>query len=248
MAETSDARSRVVLVTGGTRGIGREVAERLAAQSAAVVINYAGRDDLAEQVVAEIEKAGAKGLALKGDVADENAMSAVFDRVEKEFGGVDVVVHAAGIMPLSPLADLDLEVLDRVLHVNVRGAFVVNQQAVRRVRAGGSIVNVTSSLAKFARLNYAAYAASKAAIDAISLILARELRDRDVTVNSVAPGPVETELFYKGKSQELVDRIRGEVPLGRLGRVEDIAGVVEALVGPARWINGQTIYANGGAI
>jgi 3-oxoacyl-[acyl-carrier protein] reductase len=164
------------------------------------------------------------------------------------FGGVDVVVNSAGIMRLAPLAELDLAELDAHLRTNVRGAFVVDQQAVRRVRPGGAIVNVTSSLTRFARPGYSAYAASKGAVEAITLILARELRGRDITVNAVAPGPTSTALFLEGKPQELIDRMAAEVPLERIAAPSDIAEVIAFLAGPARWINGQTLYANGGAI
>ncbi len=158
-----------------------------------------------------------------------------------------MVVNAAGIMLLSPLADLDLEVFDRIIRTNLRGTFVVDQQAARRLRTGGAIINFSSSLTKLARPGYSAYAATKGAVEAITLILARELRGRDITVNAVAPGPTATPLFLDGKPQELIDRIAAEPPLERLGQPDDIAEIVAFLAGPARWINGQVIYANGGS-
>jgi 3-oxoacyl-[acyl-carrier protein] reductase len=161
---------------------------------------------------------------------------------------VDVVVHAAGIMPLSPLVDMDLEVLDRVLRTNVRGTFVVNQQAARRLRPGGAVINFSSSITRFSRPGYTAYGASKGAVEAITLTLARELRGRDITVNAVAPGPTATALFLSDKPDELITRMAGEAPLGRLGRPSDVAEVVAFLAGPGRWINGQVLYVNGGAI
>jgi len=240
--------SRVAIVTGGSRGIGREVAERLARDGLAVVIDYAGDKAAADSAVAELTATGAQVLAVQGDVADEVAMRAVFDQAEERFGGVDVVVHCAGIMPLSPLADLDLAVLDRVLRTNVRGTFVVDQLAVRRVRAGGAIVNFSSSITRFARPGYAAYGASKGAVEAMTLILARELRGRDITVNTVAPGPTATDMFLDGKSDELIARIAAEPPLERLAQPGDIAETVAFLAGPGRWVNGQVLYVNGGAI
>ncbi|GAA5185471.1 SDR family oxidoreductase [Rugosimonospora acidiphila] len=239
---------RVAIVTGGSRGMGRAFAVRLAADGYAVVVNYAGNTTEANATVDLVTGAGGKAIAVRGDVADENAVAALFDTAEREFGGVDVVVHAAGIMPTSPLADLDLAMLDEVLRVNLRGTFVVNQQAVRRVRSGGAIINISSSIAKFSRPGYSAYAATKGGVEAITLILARELRGRDVTVNVVAPGPVATELFFQGKSEELVARISAEPPMERLGTPTDIAEIISFLAGPARWINGQVLYANGGAI
>jgi len=238
---------RVAIVTGGSSGIGREAAARLGRDGYSVVIGYAGNQAAAAEAVKEVEQAGGRAIAVQADVADETAVAALFDRAEQEFGGIDVVVNAAGIMPLAPLADLDLEVFDRVVRTNLRGTFVVDQQAVRRVRDGGAIVNVSSSLTKLARPNYSAYSATKGGVEAITLILARELRGRDITVNTVAPGPTATALFFEGKSQELIDRITAEPPLERLGQPSDIAEVIAFLAGPARWINGQVIYANGGS-
>jgi 3-oxoacyl-[acyl-carrier protein] reductase len=248
MSTEPTTAGRVAIVTGGTRGIGLQAAERLASDGYAVVVNFAGNQAAADDAVRALVKAGARALAVRADVADEVAVSAMFDRAEEEFGGVDVVVNAAGTMPLSPLVDLDLSVLDTVLRTNVRGAFVVDQQAARRLRPGGAIINIASSLSRFARPGYSAYSASKGAVEAISLILARELRGRDITVNAVAPGPIATELFLKDKPQELVDRMTAEIPLGRLGEPTDIAEIVAFLAGPGRWVNGQVIYANGGAI
>lgn len=238
---------RVAIVTGGSSGIGREAATRLGQDGYAVVIGYGGNQAAAEETVKEVEQAGGRAIAVRADVADETAVAALFDRAEQEFGGIDVVVNAAGIMPLAPLADLDLDVFDRVVRTNLRGTFVVDQQAVRRVRSGGAIVNISSSLTKLARPAYSAYSATKGGVEAITLILARELRGRDITVNTVAPGPTATALFFEGKSQELIDRIAAEPPLERLGQPSDIAEIIAFLAGPARWINGQVIYANGGS-
>ncbi|HEX2131684.1 MAG TPA: SDR family oxidoreductase [Actinophytocola sp.] len=238
----------MAIVTGGSRGIGRETAVRLGADGFAVVVNYASNQDEAERAVEEIETAGGRAVAVRADVADETAVAAVFDVAEREFGGVDVVVHAAGVMLLSPLAELDLDVLDRMHRTNLRGTFVVGQQAARRVRPGGAIVNFSTSVTRLAMPGYAAYAASKGAVEAMTLILARELRGRDITANAVAPGPTATALFLDGKPQELIDGIAAQSPMERLGQPADIAEVVAFLVGPGRWVNGQVIYANGGVI
>lgn len=239
--------TRVAIVTGGSRGIGRAAAERLASDGLAVVIAYAGNDAEAAAAVEAIEAKGGAALAVKADVADENAVADLFDRAEAEFGGVDVVVNAAGIMVLGTIADFDLDALDRMHRVNVRGTFVVAQQAARRVRRGGAIVNFSTSVTKLALPTYAPYAATKGAVDAVSLILAKELRGRDITVNAVAPGPTATALFLDGKDAATVDRMSKMNPMERLGTPDDIAEVVSFLAGPARWINGQTLYANGGA-
>lgn len=238
--------SRVALITGGSGGIGRAVSERLAADGMAVAVAYAGNKDTANEVVAGIEAAGGTAFAIGGDVADETHMAAAFDAVEAAYGGVDVVVNTAGQMILGPVATFDLDALDRMHRTNIRGTFVVSQKAARRVRAGGAIINFSTSVTRLAQPGYAAYAATKGAVEAMTLILARELRGRDITVNAVAPGPTATALFLDGKDEATVDHIAGLNPMQRLGTPGDIAQTVAFLAGPGRWINGQTVFANGG--
>ena len=237
---------RVAIVTGGSGGIGSPAAQRLASDGMAVVVHYSGNPDPANETVAKIEADGGAAFAIKADVADEVEVSAMFDLAEERFGGVDVVVHTAGIMLLSPLVDLDLADFDRMHQVNVRGTFVVDQQAARRLRPGGAIINFTTSVVKLQQPTYSAYVATKGAVEAMTLILARELRGRDITVNAVGPGPTATALFLKDKDQATVDHIAGLNPMGRLGEPADIAEVVAFLAGPGRWVNGQVIYPNGG--
>lgn len=239
---------RVAIVTGGSRGIGRSAAIRLAREGQAVVIVYAGNHEEAGKTASEIAAFGGQALAVQADVAEPEAVAAAFDRAEQAFGGVDVVVNSAGLLILDTVAAFDLEQLDRMHRTNIRGAFVVNQQAARRVRTGGAIINLSTSVSKLALPTYAAYAASKSAVDAISLVLAKELRGRDITANAVAPGPTATELFLAGKDDETIRRMAGMNPMERLGRPEDIADVIAFLAGPGRWINGQTIYVNGGMV
>ncbi|MGC0335589.1 SDR family oxidoreductase [Streptomyces sp. SLBN-8D4] len=240
---------RVAIVTGGSRGIGRQIAQRLAADGFAVVVGYAGNKDAADEAVRAIEEAGGTARAARADVADETEVAAVFDLAEATYGGVDVVVHSAGRMPLAPIAELDLAELDALYRTNIRGTFVVDQQAARRLRPGGALVNLSSSVVGLAFPGYGAYAASKGAVEAVTLILARELRGRDVTVNAVAPGPTATDLFLDGKDEETVARLAAQPPLERLGTPKDIANVVSFLVSPAgHWVNGQVLRANGGII
>jgi 3-oxoacyl-[acyl-carrier protein] reductase len=243
----SDTPRRVAIVTGGSRGIGRAVSTRLAADGQAIVIAYAGNDVEAKATVAAIEASGGTAVAVRADVADEQAVKGLFDTAEQRYGGIDVVVNAAGVMLLSPVATLDLDDLDRMHRTNIRGTFVVVREAVNRIRPGGAIITFSTSVTRLSFPTYAGYAASKAAVEAISPILAKELRGRDITVNAVAPGPTATALFLDGKDQETIDRLAKANPMERLGRPEDIAEVVSSLAGPARWINGQTIYVNGGA-
>ena len=240
--------SRVAIVTGGSRGIGSQAAVRLAQEGQAVVIVYASNQAEADSAVAEIKAAGGYAVAVQADVAEPEAVAAAFVRAEEAFGGVDVVVHSAGLMVLGTVADLDLEKLDRMHRTNIRGTFVVNQQAARRLRDGGAIINLSTSVTKLALPAYAAYAASKGAVDVISPVLAKELRGRNITVNAVAPGPTATELFLEGKDEETIRRMAGLNPMGRLGVPEDIAEVIAFLAGPGRWINGQTVYVNGGMV
>ncbi|WP_327111886.1 SDR family oxidoreductase [Streptomyces sp. NBC_01341] len=237
---------KVALVTGGSRGIGRKSAERLAADGFAVVVAYAGNEADAHAAVEAVVASGGRAIARRADVADEVAVAALFDAAEETFGGVDVVVHAAGVMSLAPLADFDLDVLDQMHRTNIRGTFVVGQQAARRLRDGGAVINFSSSVLALALPGYSGYAASKGAVEAITLILARELRGRDITVNAVAPGPTATALFLDGKDEETIARMAAQPPLERLGVPEDVAEVVSFLAGPARWINGQVLRANGG--
>ena len=244
MPSTSDPR--VALVTGGSRGIGRATALRLAADGLAIGVAYASNVTEAAEVVTAIADRGGQAVAVQGDVADEVAVAAAFSRVEEAFGGIDVVVHAAGIMLLSTIVDLDLDDLDRMHRTNIRGTFVVNQQAARRLRKGGAIINLSSSVTRRSMPTYGGYTASKGAVDGLALILARELRGRDITVNAVAPGPTATEMFLRYANEESIARTAENTPLGRLGTPEDIAEVIAFLAGPGRWVNGQVLYANGG--
>jgi 3-oxoacyl-[acyl-carrier protein] reductase len=227
--------------------MGRVIATRLAADGFDVAVAHAGDIDLADATVGEIKEQGRLGAAFAADIADEVAVSALFDAIDERFGRLDVVVHTAGINRPAALIDLDLAEFDAIHRVNVRGTFVVDQQAARRVRDGGSIVNVSSSTVRLAPPALSAYTASKSAVNALTRILAKELRGRDITVNAVAPGPTATAAFLSSTPAEEQEQLAALPPLGRLGRPDDIAGVVSFLAGPAgRWVNGQVVYANGG--
>lgn len=246
MTTMEQSPERVAVVTGGSGGIGSAVARRLAAQGTAVVVHYAGSPARAQDVVEQITAAGGTAVAAPGDVADADEMAGLFAVAEERFGGVDVVVNTAGIMTLAPLADMTLDDFDRMHRVNVRGTFVVSQLAAHRLRPGGALINFSSSVTRLQPPTYAGYAATKGAVEAMTLILARELRGRDITVNVVAPGPTATPLFLDGKSEQQVQQLASAAPLERLGTPDDIAEAVAFLAGPARWVNGQVLFTNGG--
>ena len=239
---------RVAIITGGSRGIGRETAERLGRDGFAVVVNYAGNETEAKAAVDTITGAGGEAIAVKADVAEVDQVTALFDAAESAFGGVDVVVHAAGTMYLAPVADIDFDALDRMHRTNIRGTFVVGQQAARRVRGGGAIITFSTSVLGLRMPSYAPYAATKGAVEAITMILAKELRGKDITVNTVAPGPTATALFLDGKDDETIATMAKAAPLERLGQPTDISDLVAFLAGPSRWINGQVIRSNGGIV
>jgi 3-oxoacyl-[acyl-carrier protein] reductase len=233
--------TRIALITGASGGIGAAVAQRLAADGMTVVIHYAGNEARAREVADPIGASVARA-----DVGDEAQVAALFDTVEERHGGVDVVVNSAGIMLLAPLAELALDDFDRMVRTNLRGSFLVAREAARRLRDGGAFVGFSSSVVKLSPETYSAYAATKGGVEAMTMILAKELRGRDITVNTVAPGPTATPLFLDGKPQEVVDRLASMPPLERLGQPDDIAELVAFVAGPGRWVNGQTLYVNGG--
>jgi 3-oxoacyl-[acyl-carrier protein] reductase len=240
---------QVAIVTGASKGIGAEIARRLARDGVAVIVNYAqGRQD-AEAVVAAIRQDGGQALAVQADVSDPTALLNLFDAAEEAFGGVDILVNNAGMMKLGRLSETTDEDFDRQVAVNLAGVFRGLREGARRLRDGGRIVNFSSSVVGLYQPGYGVYAATKAAVEAMTHVLAKELGVRGVTVNAVAPGPVETGLFLQGKTDDEVRGIAGANPLKRLGQPQDIAGVVAFLVGPeGGWVNGQVIRANGGVV
>jgi 3-oxoacyl-[acyl-carrier protein] reductase len=243
-----DASAKSAIVTGASRGIGREVAKRMARDGFAVAVNYAGNATKAEEVVAEIKKTtGRQSIAVQGDVANAADVERLFKETVDTFGGINVVVNCAGIMPLSPIAKGDLELFDKVIATNLRGTYVILGQAARQVSSGGRIIAFSSSVVAKAFPTYGPYVASKAGVEGLVHVLANELRGRDITVNAVAPGPTATELFLTGKPEAQIEELRKQAPLERLGQPEDIANVVSFLAGPdGGWVNGQVLRANGG--
>jgi len=245
----TDKTSKTAIVTGASRGIGAAIAQRLAGDGFAVVINFSGDAKPADALVREIETKGGRALAAKADVSDARAVRGMFDAAEAAFGGVDVLINNAGIMKLAKIADSDDALFDQQIAVNLKGSFNGMREAARRLRDGGRIVNFSTSVVGTKLETYSVYAATKSAVETMTAILAKELRGRNITVNAVAPGPVATDLFLNGKTPELIDRMAKMNPMERLGTPEDIASVVAFLVGPdGGWINGQVLRANGGMV
>jgi 3-oxoacyl-[acyl-carrier protein] reductase len=241
--------NKVAIVTGASRGIGAAVAERLAADGFTVVINYSGDTKSAEAMARKIEGKGGQALTAKADVSDPNAVRGMFDAAQAAFGGVDVLVNNAGIMKLARIADSDDAMFDQQIAINLKGSFNAMREAARRLRDGGRIINFSTSVVGTRLETYGVYVATKAAIEGLTAILAKEMRGRSITVNAVAPGPTATDLFLNGKSQEVIDRFARMNPLERLGTPEDIAAAVSFLASPdGSWINGQTLRANGGMV
>ena len=239
--------SKTAIITGASRGIGRAVANRLASDGFAVVVNYAGKTAEAEAVVKGIQKSGGRAVAIQADVSNPQEVDQLFKKTLTEFGQIDVVVNNAGIMPLSSIVKNDVETFDKVININLRGTFLVFAQAAEHVSEGGRIIAFSSSVLAKNFPTYGAYIASKAGAEGLVHVLANELRGRKITVNAVAPGPVGTELFLSGKSDAQIAELSKLAPLERLGQPEDIANLVSFLAGPdGGWVNAQVIRANGG--
>ncbi|KAA0010261.1 SDR family oxidoreductase [Billgrantia pellis] len=245
----TNTTQKVALVTGASRGIGREIALKLAADGFAVVVNYAGSTELAERVVADIEANGGRALAVQGDIADLPAVERVFRATQDAFERIDVVVNNAGILQMAKLTTDNVGILDRTLATNLRGSWLVMAKAAETLSEGGRIIALSSSVLGKSFPGYGAYIASKAGVEGLVKVLANELRGRGIAVNGVAPGPVATEMFFAGKSEEQIQSIANLAPFERLGQPQEIADVVAFLAGPqGGWVNGQILRVNGGMV
>jgi 3-oxoacyl-[acyl-carrier protein] reductase len=245
----SNQNLKAAIVTGASRGIGAAIAERLARDGFAVVVNYSGSAAAAKALVRKVEAAGGRAVSAQADVSQAADVRRMFDAAETAFGGVDVLVNNAGIMTLANLADTSDEAFDRLVEVNLKGTFNTLREAASRLRNGGRIINFSSSVVGLLPPTYSVYGATKAAVETMTRVLARELRGRNITANAVAPGPTATDLFLNGKSQAAIDQLAKAPPLERLGQPKDIANVVAFLAGPdGAWVNGQVLRANGGIV
>ncbi|CAB3762200.1 SDR family oxidoreductase [Paraburkholderia humisilvae] len=243
----TDTSNRVAIVTGASGGIGGAVAARLARDGFDITVTYSGHSDAADALVSDVKKLGRRAIAIKADVAKTDDVAHLFGSTRETLGRVDVVVNCAGIMPLGPIAAGDVETFDRVIATNLRGSFLIFSAAANALGSGGRIIAFSSSVLGKSFPNYGAYIASKSGVEGLVRVLANELRGRSITVNCIAPGPVGTELFLKGKTEQQIKTFAELAPLERLGTPDDIASAVSFLAGPdGAWINGQILRANGG--
>jgi 3-oxoacyl-[acyl-carrier protein] reductase len=246
---TTNTPTKIAIVTGGSRGIGAAIAKRLAADGMAVVVNFANRPGTAGEVVREINHAGGKAIAMQADVSQSDQVAWLFEETIAVLGGVDVLINNAGVLQMTPIAEFDDEAIDRLIDINLKGSLYAMREAANRLRDGGRIINLSTSVIGMKLPNYGIYAATKAAVEAATAILAKELRGRNITVNALAPGPTATDLFLEGKTPEFINHLSNLSPLERLGTPEDIANAIAFLAGKdGAWVNGQVLRANGGAV
>jgi 3-oxoacyl-[acyl-carrier protein] reductase len=247
VAQQENIVGKTAIVTGASRGIGRSIAVRLAADGFSVAVNYASNAKEAEDVVNGIQSSGGNAVAVAGDISQPADVARLFAKAEEAFGPIHVVVNSAGIMPLSPIAKSDVQTFDKVIATNLRGAFLVLAQAAQHVVEGGRIIALSSSVLAKSFPAYGPYIASKAGVEALVRVLGNELRGRNITVNAVAPGPTATDLFLRGKTEEQIGEFKKLSPLERLGQPEDVASVISFLAGPdGGWVNNQVLRVNGG--
>lgn len=242
-----ELHEKVAIVTGASRGIGRQIAIQLAQNGAKVIVNYAANREKADEVVKTIEQAGGTAASIRTDVSKVSEVEALFVETLKLFGRVDILVNNAGILEYTAIQNVTEELFDRHFAINVKGTYFACQQAMKYMAAGGTIINLSTSISGAMLPTYSVYAATKGAVEQLTRQLAKEFGPRDIVINCVAPGQVATDLFLNGKTEETIDSYRRMNAFGRLGEPEDIANAIELLVSDkARWITGQTLRVNGG--
>ena len=239
---------RVAVVTGGSRGIGRGIVLGLHRLGFKVLVNYHSDARQAAALINELESDGGTAFAVQASASEADFGKRLFDAAEERLGPVDILINNAGMLVAETVGQMKRETFEKVIATNLYGTFSTASQAAIRMRTGGRVINLSSSALHTSRSGNAAYNAAKAGVEALSKVLAKELAHRNITVNAVAPGPTETELFFRGKDQRTIDQMKEACPAGRLGLVEDIVPAVLFLCRPdAAWVNGQTIRVNGGA-
>ncbi|MNB94705.1 Glucose 1-dehydrogenase 2 [compost metagenome] len=244
-----DLQGKVAIITGASRGIGRNVAERLAAQGAAVIINYSSSPELAEEAVQRIQQQGSRAAAVQADISKPDQIARLYLEAKDIFGKIDIVVNNAGIMINSLIGDATEAQFDKQFAINVKGTYFSCQQAFLHLEQGGRIINFSTSVNGQMFPAYSIYAGTKGAVEQFTRQLAKEFGVKGITINAVAPGPVATELFLEGKSEAQLEGLKKANAFGRLGEPEDIAGAVSFFAGEqSAWITGQTLRVNGGFI
>ena len=244
-----EKQKKVILITGASRGIGAFTASLLAQQGHSIIINYANNDQEVNAVVQKIQANGGTATAFKANISHSDEVTQLFDYAIQTYGRLDVLMNNAGIMRLNKIEDVDDETIDQLLAINLKGPLYTMREAAKRLAHGGKIINLSSSVVGMKLETYGVYTASKAAIESLTAILAKELRGKNITVNAIAPGPTATALFLEGKSDELIARLIQAAPLERLGTVEDIAAVLDFAVNEgSNWVNAQILRVNGGIV
>lgn len=247
---TSTLEGKVAIITGASRGIGQSIAERLGKEGVSVIVNYAGSEPAAMSVVESIQAVGGIAIAIRADISNAADVQHLFEQARSHFGQLDFLINNAGWKPEdAPIAETTEADFDKTFAVNVRGTFLCSREAVKYLNSGGRIINFASIVVPLAAPNQAAYAATKAAVEAMTRAHAKELAGRNISVNAIAPGATDTEMMHQGKTDEDLQAIIDATPLGRLGDPEDIANAVVFLLSPqGSWINGQIIHCNGGIV
>ncbi|MDB5055528.1 MAG: 3-ketoacyl-ACP reductase [Bacilli bacterium] len=247
MTKTLDGK--VAIVTGGSRGMGREIAEKFAEHGAKVVLNYVSSMSIAEKVIAGIKEKGGEATAIQADISQVAEVELLFHKTIERYGKVDILVNNAGIIITKPILNITEEDFDKLFAINAKGTFFSCQQAAKHMSANGRIINFSTSVTGAMFPGYSVYAGTKGAVEQFTRQLAKEFGSKGITINAVSPGPVNTELFTDGKTAEQIETIVKMNAFGRLGEPNDISGTVLFLASDeAKWITGQTIRVNGGYV
>ncbi|MGV7118946.1 SDR family oxidoreductase [Paenibacillus kyungheensis] len=240
---------KVALVTGASRGIGREIAQQLAAHGAKVIVNYTSSPDKAAEVVEAIKQAGGEATAVQADISQLTELEQLFQSTLSTYGKLDILVNNAGVMKTQSITEVTEEDFEQQFGINVKGTFFACQQAALHMEPNGRIINFSTSVVGQMFPGYSVYAGTKGAVEQFTRQLAKEFGKKGITINAVAPGPVNTELFTVGKTEQQIEGLRNMNSFGRLGEPDDIAGVVLFLASESsKWVTGQTLRANGGFI
>jgi 3-oxoacyl-[acyl-carrier protein] reductase len=245
----SKLKGKVAVVTGASKGIGASIAKHLAAEGASVVVNYASSKEGGEAVVAEIEKAGGKAIAVRGDVSNAADAQGLVDAAVENYGRLDILVNNSGVYEFAPIEEVTEEQFHRIFNVNVLGVLLTTQAAVKHLGEGSSIINIGSGVTRLTPPNSAVYSGTKGALDAITGVLAKELGVRKIRVNVLNPGPVETEGVHTAGfiGSDFLNSYIAQTPLGRIGQPEDIASVAVFLASDdSAWLSGEQLLASGG--